>query len=191
MISVNLQGSLAKDLGNNWQLEVESVFEIFQAFNANIDNFSRLFADWSKLFSHFIVYIDGKPMPPHLIKSKMLKNKKEVSIMPIVQGGATISAGYLIAFGVTMMVLSIVLMIVLSPKAPKDIKTDSTIIGGIRNVANRNIVIPIGYGRLRVGSAVVSNDMIIKQIKSTDDSKINYFNGVAYAEDIGQSIYTN
>jgi hypothetical protein len=52
-----------------------------------------------------------------------------------------------------------VLAVVLSPKQPKDVKTNSTIIGGIRNVLNRNIAVPIGYGRLRIGSAVISNDI--------------------------------
>jgi len=189
MITVKLQGSLAKDLGNDWQLDVESVFEIFQAFNANLDNFSKIFADWQKIFSHFIVYIDGKAMPAHLLKSKTLKNKKEVSIVPIVQGGAIITPN-LIWIGLTLMVLSIVLMIVLSPKAPKDIKTDSTIIGGVRNVMNRNIVVPIAYGRLRIGSAVVSNDMRVKQILVNTIPTVNYFNGVAYSVDTNQIPYT-
>lgn len=188
MIAIKLQGSLAKDLGDDWNLDVESVFEIFQAFNANVDNFSKLFADWSKIFSHFVVYIDGKPMPAHLFKSKILKNKKEVSIVPIVQGGAL--SNFLIWFGITMMVLSIVLMVVLSPKSPKDIKTDSTIIGGIRNVMNRNIVVPIAYGRLRIGSAVVSNDMRVKQILVTTIPTVNYFNGIAYSVDTNQIPYT-
>jgi predicted phage tail protein len=182
MITVKLEGSLAKDLGKDWELDVESVFEIFQAFNANLDNFSKIFADWQKLFSHFIVYIDGKAMPAHLLKSKTLKNKKEVSIVPIVQGGAITGTTWMI-IGITMMVLSIVLMFVLSPKAPKDIKTDSTIIGGVRNVLNRNIVIPIGYGRLRVGSAVVSNDLRVKQIMVNSNPTVNYYNGVAYSVD--------
>jgi predicted phage tail protein len=188
MITVKLEGSLAKDLGNDWELDVESVFEIFQAFNANLNNFSKIFADWQKIFSHFIVYIDGKAMPAHLLKSKTLKNKKEVSIVPIVQGGAL--STFLIWTGITLMVLSIVLMFVLSPKAPKDIKTDSTIIGGVRNVLNRNIVVPIGYGRLRVGSAVVSNDMRVKQIMVNSNPTINYYNGVAYSVDTNQIPYS-
>lgn len=190
MITVKLEGSLAKDLGKNWELDVESVFEIFQAFNANLDNFSKIFADWQKLFSHFIVYIDGKAMPAHLLKSKTLKNKKEVSIVPIIQGGAITGSTWLIITGITMMVLSIVLMFVLSPKAPKDIKTDSTVIGGVRNVLNRNIVIPIGYGRLRVGSAVVSNDLKVKQIMVNSNPTVNYYNGVAYSVDTSSVPYT-
>ena len=88
------------------------------------------------------------------------------------------------------MVLSIVLMFVLSPKAPKDIKTDSTVIGGVRNVLNRNIVIPIGYGRLRVGSAVVSNDLKVKQIMVNSNPTVNYYNGVAYSVDTSSVPYT-
>jgi hypothetical protein len=59
------------------------------------------------------------------------------------------------------MILSIVLSIILSPKVPKDVKTNSSILGGINNVLNRNAPVPLGYGRLRVGSLVISNDIII------------------------------
>ena len=61
--------------------------------------------------------------------------------------------------------------IVLSPKAPKDVKTNSTILGGIRNVLNRNIAVPIGYGRMRLGSAVISNDI---QVLPIDQGANNY-----------------
>jgi len=73
----------------------------------------------------------------------------------------------MIIIGLTLIALSIVLSIVLSPKQPKDVKTNSTIIGGIRNVLNRNIAVPIGYGRLRIGSAVISNDIGISAAQGT------------------------
>jgi predicted phage tail protein len=41
-------------------------------------------------------------------------------------------------------------------------------LGSIRNVLNRNIAIPIGYGRLRIGSAVISNDIIVQPFKSSE-----------------------
>ena len=59
------------------------------------------------------------------------------------------------------MILSIVLSIILSPKVPKDVKTNSSIMGSINNVLNRNAPVPLGYGRLRVGSLVISNDILI------------------------------
>lgn len=159
MIDITLHGILGKKLGKNWQLNVDSVYEIFEAIEANNQKVNKYFTDFKKFVSHFVVYIDGKIMPAHLLKSKMLENGTKVEILPVVQGGVT-----LVVIGILLIVLSIILAVVLSPKAPKDVKTNSTILGGIRNVLNRNIPVPIGYGRLRVGSAVISNLISISPI---------------------------
>jgi len=160
MIDITLHGILGKKLGKNWQLDVDSVFEIFEAVEANNQKINKYFSDFKKFVSHFVVYIDGKIMPSHLLKSKILENGSKVEIVPVIQGGGI----ELIIIGILLIVLSIVLAVVLSPKAPKDVKTNSSILGGIRNVLNRNIPVPIGYGRLRIGSAVISNLISISPI---------------------------
>jgi predicted phage tail protein len=47
----------------------------------------------------------------------------------------------------------------LSPKSPTDIKTVSRLFSNYENVTLRNVAIPIGYGRLRIGSIVISNQI--------------------------------
>lgn len=160
MIDITLHGILGKKLGKNWQLDVDSVFEIFEAVEANNQKINKYFSDFKKFVSHFVVYIDGKMMPAHLLKSKILENGNRVEILPVIQGGGVT----LVVIGILLIILSIVLAVVLSPKAPKDVKTNSSILGGIRNVLNRNIPVPIGYGRLRIGSAVISNLISISPI---------------------------
>ena len=157
MIDITLHGILGKKLGKNWRLNVDSVYEIFEAVEANNQKINKYFSDFQKFITHFIVYVNGKILPPHLLKSRILENENKVEIIPIVQGGGTA----LIITGIIMMILSIVLSIVLSPKVPKDVKTNSSILGGINNVLNRNAPVPLGYGRLRIGSLVISNDIII------------------------------
>jgi len=156
MINITLHGILGKKLGKNWQLNVDSVYKIFEAVEANNQKINKYFSDFKKFVTHFMVYIDGKILPSHLLKSKILENGNKVEIIPVVQGG-----GALIVIGLLLIVLSIVLAIVLSPKAPKDIKTNSTILGSISNVLNRNAPVPLGYGRLKIGSLVISNDILI------------------------------
>lgn len=157
MINVVLHGVLGKKLGKNWILNVNSVYEIFEAIEANNQKINKYFSDFKKFVSHFIVYVDGKILPAYLLKSKILENGNKVEILPIIQGSATA----LIITGIVMMILSIILSIVLSPKVPKDVKTNSSILGSISNVLNRNAPVPLGYGRLRIGSLVVSNDIFI------------------------------
>ena len=154
MVNVTLKGILGKKLGPNWSLSVSSVFEIFEAVEANSSAVSKNFSDLQKFVTHFMVFVDGKAVPYYLMNSKILKQNSKVEIVPLVQGSAAI-----IPF-VIAMVFSVISMIVvkqMSPKSPRDVKTNSTILGQLRNVSSRNIVVPIGYGRLRLGSSLISN----------------------------------
>ncbi len=154
MVNITLKGILGKKLGPDWNLSVSSVFEIFEAVEANSSAVSKNFSDLQKFVTHFMVFVDGKAVPYYLMNSKILKQNSKVEIVPLVQGSAAI-----IPF-VIAMVFSVISMIVvkqMSPKSPRDVKTNSTILGQLRNVSSRNIVVPIGYGRLRLGSALISN----------------------------------
>ena len=164
MINIILEGVLGKTLGNSWNLNVNSVLEVFEAIEANTNRITKFYKDLEKTMTHFVVYIDDKIMPPHLLNSKILNSGSTVKILPIIQGSEPTT---MIIIGLTLIALSFVLAVVLSPKQPKDVKTNSTIIGGIRNVLNRNIAVPIGYGRLRIGSAVISNDIGISNADGT------------------------
>ena len=169
MINIILEGVLGKTLGNSWSLNVNSVLEVFEAIEANTNRITKFYKDLEKTMTHFVVYIDDKIMPHHLLNSKILNSGSTVKILPIIQGSEPTT---MIIIGLTLIALSIVLSIVLSPKQPKDVKTNSTIIGGIRNVLNRNIAVPIGYGRLRIGSAVISNDIGISNADGTIYSSV-------------------
>ena len=169
MINIILEGVLGKTLGNSWSLNVNSVLEVFEAIEANTNRITKFYKDLEKTMTHFVVYIDDKIMPHHLLNSKILNSGSTVKILPIIQGSEPTT---MVIIGLTLIALSIVLSIVLSPKQPKDVKTNSTIIGGIRNVLNRNIAVPIGYGRLRIGRAVISNDIGISNADGTIYSSV-------------------
>jgi len=170
MIDITLRGILGKKFGPEWRLEVESVYEIFNAIEANTHRTSSCFTNVVEFVSHFIVLINGKIMPGHLLNSKILKSGNKVEILPVIQGGF-IGA---IIIGIVLIVAAILIAKFLSPKAPEDVATNSTILGGIRNVLNRNIVIPVGYGRLRIGSAVIANNTSVNYINYDADLKNLY-----------------
>ena len=154
MVNITLKGILGKKLGPDWNLSVSSVFEIFEAVEANTSAVSKNFSDLQEFVTHFMVFVDGKAVPYYLMNSKILKQNSKVEIVPLVQGSAAI-----IPFIISM-VFSVIATIItkqMSPKSPKDVKTNSTILGSMRNVTSRNVVVPIGYGRLRLGSVLVSN----------------------------------
>ena len=167
MTEIKFKGILAEKFGEIWNLNVSSVLEVFQAVQANISQEGNLFADLRKFCTHFIVTVDGSILPPHLLNSKILKNDTKVEIVPVVQGGGFVA---MFIIGLALTILSMVLMKALSPDSPKDVATSSRTLGKVRNVLNRNIVVPLGYGRMRVGSAVVSNNFFISYAKEGESS---------------------
>ena len=167
MVNVTLKGILGKKLGPNWSLSVSSVFEIFEAVEANSSAVSKNFSDLQEFVTHFMVFVDGKVVPCYLMNSKILKQNSKVEIVPLVQGSAP-AIPFIIA-----MIFSVISMIVvkqMSPKSPRDVKTNSTILGQLRNVSSRNIVVPIGYGRLRLGSALISNYINVQSNEASGSS---------------------
>ena len=164
MVDITLRGILGKKFGNKWSLNVSSVLEIFQAIEANTSKAAQYFIDLQKFSTHFIVFVNGKAMPSYLVNSDILKKGNKVEIFPIVQGSSPAVVFFVI--GMLLTVASVVITKMLSPKAPKDVKTNSTILGGIRNVTARNIVVPIGYGRLKLGSSVISNYISVSNLSN-------------------------
>lgn len=156
MVNITLQGILGKKFGKFWELEVETVMEIFEAIEVNTSKVSDCFKDVQKFCTHFIVLVDGEVLPPYLINSKVLEGKKNIEILPVIQGGGFFA---MFLIGIALTVLSMVITKMMSPKKPKDVKTSSSVLGSIRNVTSRNHPVPIGYGRLRVGSFVVANNL--------------------------------
>ena len=188
MISVTFKGLLGKKLGTNWDLEVSSVFEIFQAVEANTKNSSAIFSDLSKLVKHFMILVDGQVLPSYSVFAKNLISGNKVEIVPIVQGGGPFAIWFVI--GLLLTVASFIIFKALSPNKPRDIKTSGSILGRIRNVTSRNIVVPIGYGRLRVGSAVVNTDIVPKPIRGAESSTaLNYIllDEIAYVENTSKN----
>ena len=65
--------------------------------------------------------------------------------------------------GIILMVVSMGIQMLitkmLTPKSPTDVKTVSRLFSGYENVSMRNVVIPIGYGRVKISSIIISNDV--------------------------------
>lgn len=179
MIDITLKGILGKSLGEKWRLNVSSVLEIFEAIEANTLKISKHYKNLSKFSLHFIILVDGKPLSAHLINAKILKDGQKVKILPVVQGGWV-----MFVIGMILMVLSMVLLKALSPDKPRDVRTNSYILGNIRNTTSNNIPVPIGYGRFKVGSAVVSNSLEIAYAKMNEQKTSNGF-----SESSGMTVY--
>ena len=178
MVKVSLEGRVGKSLGKKWKLHVGTVGEAIRAIRANTGN---AFAEALGVSRGYAVIVDGVPVAPDAYFLK--KIKKSLVLIPILAGGVVTAAFYgiagaFIAAGVTtslavagflaitvMVTVAALVMLGLSamisnmaedPKDPKAERTSSFIFGGAENTANQGGVVPVAYGRMRVGSMTIS-----------------------------------
>ena len=95
-------------------------------------------------------------MPTEYIDSPIINANSKIEVVPLILGSD---------FGISLLLLAISIGIqflitkLLTPKTPADIKSNSRLFSSYENVTKRNVAIPIGYGRLKIGSIVVSNNI--------------------------------
>lgn len=158
MVHVKLHGIFEEYIKTDWYLNISSVNEAFEAIEANTGVLIKTLGNLETYISNFIIYIDGKIMSPEYIDSPILNNDSKIEVVPLILGSD---------FGLSLLLLAISIGIqflitkLLTPKTPVDIKSNSRLFSAYENVTKRNVPIPIGYGRLKIGSLVISNDIDI------------------------------
>ena len=119
--------------------------------------------NFQEYLTHFIIYVDDKPVSHEYFNSPILKKDSKIEVVPLIVSSVMgwddlLIALLLIAISTGIQILVTSLM---TPKAPKDIKNNSRLFSGYENVTKRNVSIPIGYGRLKIGSIVIANDVVL------------------------------
>ena len=92
MRKVFLHGELGNSLGKEWDLEIDSVQEIFCAIDANTNKFTKFLADNSEKFKYYTFQVDSEYLKSkEELESNLPKNAKNIHIMPQVAGGDPVS----------------------------------------------------------------------------------------------------
>lgn len=160
MVNVKLHGIFEQYVKTEWKLNVKTISEIFEAIEANSGKLLQALGNFQEYLTHFIIYVDDKPISVEYIDSPILKKDSKVEVVPLILSSVepiSVLIGLLliaISTGIQLLITSL-----MTPKAPKDIKNNSRLFSGYENVTKRNVAIPIGYGRLKIGSIVVANDI--------------------------------
>lgn len=161
MVNIKLHGIFEEYIKTEWQLNVKTVSEVFEAIEANTGKLLQVLGNFQEYLTHFIVYVDNKPVPSEYFNSPILKKDSKIEVVPLILGSTLAGIDILIALlliaiatGIQMLITSL-----MTPKAPKDIKNNSRLFSGYENVTKRNVAIPVGYGRLKIGSIVIANDI--------------------------------
>ncbi|MGZ3743536.1 MAG: tail assembly protein [Pseudobdellovibrionaceae bacterium] len=189
MRTIRLYGELGNKFGETFTLEVASPAEAVRALCVQLDGFQKYLLDSEKNNIGFKVF-DAS----HLLNEKQLimHGTGEIKIVPLVGGangefrvlvgsaliGAALIANsyipgnpvspYLMNAGIALAVGGAIQMIVGPPEAPKihekPENTPSYVFSGAVNTTAQGHPVPVGYGRMVVGSAVISAGLSVHSL---------------------------
>ena len=181
MTQVTLHGILAKEFKKNFSLAIKRPKEVFDAISCSHSNFRNRVTELANQGIHFALLVDGKKIT-ELQELNIQKESQEIHLVPLIIGAGgvfvaglifgaeAVAAGGLAAFAASAInaviigVVSMGVQMALAPK-PKMDRPESVVnsakqsflFSSKANTAEQGIPVPVGYGRLRVGSAVVQS----------------------------------
>jgi predicted phage tail protein len=154
-------------------MKIRKATEVFKAIDANKNNFINRVINLSREGVHYAVIVNGKDVKTCL-ELEMNNSPETIDIVPAVcgaggKGGALILGVLGVAamlfgqFSLGVALIGLAIMIALQPK-PDTPKPQTYFTSGMKesflfaskaNLAQQGSPVPIGYGRLRIGSNVI------------------------------------
>jgi len=178
MTTIRIEGWLGELLGRKWDLKVKNFVELFNAIENNTHKLRSFFL--KNRGNSFAMFVDGELVDNKNFLFTNIRGKK-VDILPVLAGATTAIAveiakavGFTaktFAFEAAVFVLdtlitavismgiSILIAKLMAPDDPQAANTTSFIFGSGENVSSQGQVVPVGYGRMRTGSKVISASM--------------------------------
>ena len=179
MVKIKLHGGLAKNFGEDFELNLSDPKYIVQAIDANHKGFKKEVMKMHKQGFHYAMIIDGKDISD--CTDEDLSNCKKIDLVPIIVGSlwflipfiaaaasaAVIAAGWgIIATTLALVAISVasaLLMAALAPDGPDPVLSSSESraleqsykFSNKANVTKQGSTLPLGYGRMIIGSNVV------------------------------------
>ena len=161
----------------SFQANIDSFDELLSCISANFDNFGKEVNKLREKFDGLLIIVDGFIVDNGAVLNQKIRNAKVIELVPVLSLAAfasstilftsitaTTVAGKIGVFLVNTIIMSVIsfgisflINKLLSPKNPKQVQTSSYIFSSKENVANRNTPIPVSYGRLRIGTHVISS----------------------------------
>lgn len=177
MKQVILHGLLKKIACPSFQAKVDSFDELISCISANFDNFGKEVNKLREKFDGLLIIVDGFIVDNGTVLNQKIRNAKVIELVPVISLAAfasstilftsitaTTVAGKIGVFLVNTIIMSVIsfgisflINKLLSPKNPKQVQTSSYIFSSKENAASRNTPIPVSYGRLRIGTHVISS----------------------------------
>jgi len=190
MKTVKLLGELGKKFGKSFKFDIANPAEAVRALSANNPTFRQHLIDSEKRGVAYKVLVGKEAITENDLHSP--SGKDVIKFVPVLQGaggggltsfiiGAVLVAvaftpfgapfsKYLIPVGVSMMIGGVVQMLSPIPSLSgqdannnPDNKPSYTFNGAV-NTSAQGYPVPIGYGRMMVGSAVISGGITVEEL---------------------------
>lgn len=158
---VNLHGKIAEKFGARWELEVDSIVEALRAIDANTGNFFDYLSENRQENKTFSFILDGcsqKIERKEELLTPIPKQCREFHIIPNAEGATGLEV-FFVQLIIAVAAGFIMRALFKPPKPEEEKRSKSFLFGGAENVAAQAIPVPLGYGRLLVGSVTVSSTM--------------------------------
>lgn len=198
MTTITLHGILAKEFGNVFNMKIYRAANTIKAIDANRKNFQKRIFELAKEGFNYTIIVDGKkitelaelniqkePQEVHLVPLIIGAGGVALVTAIVVAGGGTVGAGGLIGGAlfaanlinaVVIGVVSMGLQMMLAPEpdagpqisATTKALSESFSFSNKLNVASQGSPVPVGYGRLKVGSQLIQ--MSVKSYSQNRDS---------------------
>tara|TARA_Y100000310_G_C20659192_1_gene803705 strand:- start:1094 stop:1771 length:678 start_codon:yes stop_codon:yes gene_type:complete len=153
-------GHLAQEFGKEWELDVESPMEALRAVEANTGKLRSFLINKCQENIGFMLKIEDEAI---LNKQELYCKNPKAKIyhfMPVIQGSEFITWTAIFKAILYAVIAGLIMQMLFKPPKPSEEKgTKSFLFTGAENVAAQGIPVPLGYGRLKVGSRVVSAQM--------------------------------
>lgn len=195
MTNIILHGILAKEFGKNFRMKIHKAANVIKAIDVNRRNFNKRIFELAREGFNYTIIVDGKKIT-ELEELNIQKEPQEIHLVPLIIGsggaiiaGAIFSAGAVAAGGVAgfvasainfviMTAVSMGLQMLLAPKpdagpqisATTKALSESFAFSNRTNVAAQGVPVPVGYGRLKVGSQTIQ--VSIKSYPQSQNSSI-------------------
>ena len=181
MTTIRLHGILAQKYGKVFKMDLNKPRDVIRAIDANRDGFRKTVVDLQKQGFSYEILVNKKRLNRDLFFNS--KNPQEIDFVPFIVGSGLTEILIGLAFSLASAAIQYALM------DPGTIDGGESVVGGDSkslmfsssqiNLAAQGSPLPIGYGRLKVGSSVIQSSLksLPQTISSIDGMEHNTFDG--------------
>lgn len=177
MVRIGLHGELAQKIGKDELFySVKTGAEALRAISANYSWFRHWIIEKEKSGLFFRIVVDDKIQE----EESLLRNKSEIENIEIVPAIVGAGTEIFVALLISAVISGITFLLTPKPEIPS-IDTSQTVnagaesftFGGRVNRLRQGVPVPLAYGRLKIGSNVISAYLENKNIDELGGSNLN------------------